>query len=186
MRHYIAIIGFLLFSFSLPAQKEKTLHDFKVKTINGELFDMSRLKGKKVLIVNTASKCGLTPQYKELEELYKHYRETGFIIIGFPANDFMKQEPGSNEEIMEFCRKNYGVSFPMMAKISVKGDKIAPIYRWLTTKDKNGVMDTKIKWNFQKYMINEEGHFVDVVYPKESPKSEKIIKWIESKQDAGK
>jgi glutathione peroxidase len=158
--------------------KMKTLYDFKTKTIDGKEFDLSSLKGKKVLIVNTASKCGNTPQYKDLEDLYKQYGGDKFVIIGFPANNFMGQEPGSNEEIKKFCTLNYGVTFPMMAKISVKGNDMDPIYQWLTTKDLNGKMDSEVKWNFQKYMIDEQGRLVDEVDPKVNPESEKIVSWI--------
>lgn len=155
-----------------------TLHDFKVVDIDGNEFDLSTLKGKKVLVVNVASRCGLTPQYEELQKLYNLYSSEGFVIIGFPANNFNGQEPGTNSEIKEFCTANYGVTFPMMDKISVKGDDIAPIYKWLTQKSENGVLDQEVTWNFQKYMINEEGLLVDVVMPKESPLSDKIVNWI--------
>lgn len=156
-------------------------YDFKVKTLEGYNFDLASLKGKKVLVVNTASKCGFTPQYEDLQALYKKYGGDDFVIIGFPANNFLKQEPGTNEEIREFCTKNYGVSFPMMAKISVKGEDIHPLYVWLTSKDKNGVMDTAVKWNFQKYLIDENGKLVDVAYSKEKPTSDRIIEWISSR-----
>ena len=172
---------FLLFVLLLPsgvALSQKSFHDFKVTDINGQTFDMASLKGKKVLVVNTASKCGLTPQYEALQELYDKYGSGKFIIIGFPANNFMKQEPGPNEEIAEFCKKNYGVTFPMMSKISVTGNDMAPIYKWLTQKDQNRVMDSKISWNFQKYMIDEEGRLVDFVNPKIKPDDPKIINWI--------
>ena len=158
-----------------------SIYQFKVKDINGEAFEMSSLKGKKVLLVNVASKCGLTPQYEQLQELYDKYKESGFIIIGFPANNFANQEPGTRSEIKEFCTANYGVTFPMMDKVSTKGDDQSPIYQWLTQKSKNGVMDSEVSWNFQKYMIDEEGKLVDFVAPKNSPMSDKIIKWIESK-----
>ena len=141
----------------------------------------SSLKGKKVLIVNTASKCGLTPQYKQLEELNKLYGNSPrFVIIGFPANNFLSQEPGTNEEIKTFCTTNYGVTFPMMEKISVKGKDIHPLYKWLTSKLENGVMDAEVQWNFQKFLIDENGNLVDMVAPKESPMSEKIINWIKT------
>ena len=162
------------------AQNKKTFHDFKVTTIDGKPFDLATLKGKKVLVVNTASKCGYTPQYAQLEELYKKYGGDKFTIIGFPANNFMSQEPGTNEEIAQFCTLNYGVTFQMMAKISVKGDDIAPVYRWLTSKEENGVMDAPVKWNFQKFMIDENGNFAGMVPTKESPLSEKIVNWIKS------
>lgn len=176
MKHILILIASITFSFNCIAQEN--IYSFKVNTLEGESFDFSSLKGKKVLIVNTASKCGLTPQYEDLEKLYKEYGTDNFTIIGFPANNFLKQEPGTHEEIREFCTRNYGVSFPMMEKISVKGDDIHPIYAWLTTKDKNGKLDSKVKWNFQKYMIDEQGKLVDVVDPKEKPYSDKIINWL--------
>ena len=155
-----------------------TLHDFIVKDIEGNEFDVATLKGKKVLVVNVASRCGLTPQYEELQKLYSIYQDNGFTVIGFPANNFNNQEPGTNQEIKEFCTGNYGVTFPMMDKISVKGDDIAPLYRWLTQKAENGVMDNEVTWNFQKFMIDEQGQLVDVVMPGESPLSDKIVDWI--------
>jgi glutathione peroxidase len=158
---------------------KKTFHDFSAKAITGEEVNMKDFKGKKVLLVNTASKCGLTPQYEGLERLYKKYGGEKFIIIGFPANDFMGQEPGTNEDIAEFCQKNYGVTFLMMAKISVKGDEIHPIFEWLTNKEKNGVSDEKVSWNFQKFLIDENGNLVKSVSPKVKPESEEIISWIE-------
>jgi len=156
----------------------KTFHDFTVQDINGNDFNLSSLKGKKVLVVNTASKCGLTPQYKLLQALYEQYGGDKFTIVGFPANNFLRQEPGTNEEIEEFCEKNYGVTFPMMSKISVKGDDQHPVYKWLTQKSQNGVMDSEVGWNFQKYLIDENGKLVDMVPPKEKPDSERIIQWI--------
>lgn len=173
---------FILFTFNtIMVISQNSIHQFKTKTLTGEEFDMASLKGKKVLIVNTASKCGLTPQYKELQALYINNKDKNFEIIGFPANNFLKQEPGSNEEIMEFCEKNYGVTFQMMSKVSVKGDDIDPIYEWLTKKDKNGVMDATVTWNFQKFLINEKGELVDFAQPRESPLSERINNWINSK-----
>jgi len=156
----------------------KTIYQFKVQDLSGEVFDFASLKGKKIMIVNTASKCGFTPQYKDLELLYKEYKSKGFVIIGFPANNFAKQEPGTNEEIASFCQLNYGVTFPMMDKISVKGDDMAPIYQFLTQKDKNGVEDTEVKWNFQKYLINEKGELVKVYYSKTVPTDPEIVSWI--------
>jgi glutathione peroxidase len=153
---------------------------FKVKTLEGANFDFSSLKGNKVMIVNTASKCGFTPQYKELEEVSLKYKDD-LVIIGFPANNFAHQEPGTASEIRKFCTENYGVTFPLMEKISVKGSDMAPIYKWLTSKKENGVMDSEVKWNFQKYLIDENGKLVDVVYSKEMPNSDKISSWISSK-----
>ncbi len=162
------------------AFSQKSFYDFKVKDIDGNDFPLSSLKGKKVLVVNTASKCGFTPQYEGLEKLYKEYGGDDFTIIGFPANNFKSQEPGSNEEIAEFCQQNYGVTFPMMAKISVKGDDMHPLYKWLTSKKQNGVMDSEVKWNFQKYLIDEKGKLVKVLYSKVKPESPEIIDWIKN------
>jgi len=156
------------------------IYDFKVKTLEGADFDFSTLKGKKIMIVNTASKCGYTPQYKDLEEVYVNNQDN-LVIIGFPANNFMNQEPGSATDIRKFCSENYGVTFPLMEKISVKGDDMHPLYKWLTSKEKNGVMDSNVTWNFQKYLIDEKGNLVDVIYPKEKPNSEKVLAWISSK-----
>ncbi len=161
------------------AQSSKTLYDFKVTSIDGKPFDLSTFKGKKVLVVNVASKCGYTPQYAQLEELYRKYSDKNFVIIGFPANDFMSQEPGTNAEIKEFCSTKYGVTFPMMAKISVKGKEMDALYGWLTSKAQNGVLDAPVKWNFQKFMISEHGEVVGFAAPDEKPFDEKIISWIE-------
>jgi glutathione peroxidase len=177
----IVLLSLLVAPLLLNGQNHKTLHSYAAKTIVGDTFPMSQLAGKKVLIVNTASKCGLTPQYKDLEALYQKYKGTGFTIVGFPANNFMNQEPGTNQEIKEFCEVNYGVSFPMMAKISVKGDDIHPIYQWLTEKEKNGKMDSKIKWNFQKYLVDEQGKLIATYPPKTNPMDEEITAWIEGK-----
>lgn len=160
------------------AQENNVFYDFVVEDINGNSFDFSQLAGKKVMIVNTASKCGLTPQYEDLEKLYQEYKDQNFIIIGFPANNFMNQEPGTNDEIKTFCTINYGVSFPMMSKISVKGNDIHPLYSWLTTKELNGVMDSNVKWNFQKYLINENGVLEKVFDPKVKPLSDEIVEWV--------
>jgi len=165
---------------SAQSSGKKTFHDFTVTTIDGEEFSLSQLKGKKVLVVNTASKCGYTPQYEDLEKLYLKYGGEKFTIIGFPANNFMKQEPGTNAEIKEFCTSKYGVTFPMMSKISVKGDDIAPVYNWLTNKAENGVMDAPVKWNFQKFMIDENGNLAGMATSGDDPFSEKIVKWIEN------
>lgn len=153
--------------------------DFDIKTLTGEVFNLKDLKGKKVMIVNTASKCGLTPQYEKLEALHETYKDKGLVIIGFPANNFNSQEPGSNEEIAAFCQQNYGVSFPMMSKISVKGEDMHPLYQFLTQKSKNGVSDSEVAWNFQKYLIDENGYIQFVIPPKTAPDTKEIIDWIE-------
>ena len=168
----------LLTGLAMNAQNEKSFHDFTVEDIYGDTFDLSDLKGKKVLVVNTASKCGLTPQYEELQAIYEKYGGDKFTIIGFPANNFANQEPGNNEDSVEFCTANYGVSFPMMSKISVKGDDIHPLYSWLTQKSENGKLDAEVTWNFQKFMIDEQGNMVDYAAPREKPGSEKIMNWI--------
>ena len=157
---------------------DNSIYQFTVEDVDGEAFDFSCLEGKKIMIVNTASRCGLTYQYKGLQALYDKYKNQNFIIIGFPANNFLFQEPGTNQQISEFCKKNYGVTFPIMSKIDVKGKNIHPIYRFLTDKSKNGYIDSKVTWNFQKYLINENGLLEMVVSPRTSPESEKIVNWI--------
>ena len=158
-------------------QKEN-IYQFKVTDLSGNVFDFSTLKGKKILVVNTASKCGLTPQYEGLEFIYKEYKDKNFVIVGFPANNFNSQEPGSNKEIAEFCKQNYGVTFPMMDKISVKGDDMNAVYKFLTQKSKNGLEDSEVQWNFQKYLIDEKGELVKVVSPKTLPTDSEIVDWI--------
>ncbi|PZX18051.1 glutathione peroxidase [Breznakibacter xylanolyticus] len=170
-----------LLLMAVTTQAQTSFYDFKVKTLDGTDFDFASLKGKKVMIVNTASKCGLTPQYEQLEALYKKYGGETFIIIGFPANNFMNQEPGSALQIEEFCSLNYGVTFPMMEKISVKGNDIHPIYQWLTQKSQNGVMDSQVKWNFQKYLISPEGTLEKVVEPRVKPNDDTVVGWIEGR-----
>jgi glutathione peroxidase len=156
----------------------KTLYDFEAKTIDGKEFDFSSLKGKKVLVVNTASKCGYTPQYEQLQKLYDQSGGGDFEIIGFPANNFMGQEPGSNDEIAGFCQKNYGVTFTMMEKVSVKGKDQHPLYTWLTEKDQNGVEDAKVKWNFQKFLIDENGGYVKSLASGTSPLDKEVTSWL--------
>jgi len=159
----------------------ETIYQFKVKDLYGKEFDFTSLKGKKILIVNTASECGLTPQYKDLEAIYEKYKNKNFIIVGFPANNFGSQEPGSNEQIAKFCQLNYGVTFPMMSKISVKGNDKHPVYQFLTQKSKNGLQDSEVEWNFQKYLINEEGVLVKVLSPRVLPTDAAIVGWINGK-----
>jgi glutathione peroxidase len=173
----------LLFFFSLISTNlfSQTIYDFKVKDIDGNDFDLNQLKGKKVMIVNTASKCGLTPQFEELEKLYSTYKNNNFVIIGFPTNDFLNQDPGTNEEIKSFCLKNYGVSFTMMEKIEVKGKNKHPLYVFLTTKSLNKLEDNSVKWNFQKYLVDEKGNLVKILDPRTSPLSDEVIQWIVGK-----
>lgn len=160
---------------------QNSIHNFKVTDIDGKIFDLASLSGKKVMIVNTASKCGLTPQYKELQAIYNKYEGKGFVIIGFPANNFMGQEPGTEDEIASFCEKNYGVTFPMMSKISVKGGDMHPLYKFLTNQKLNGLSDNSVAWNFQKYLINEKGQLEKVISPRTKPDNQEIISWIEGK-----
>ncbi len=181
----MACSAMFLFSGLVQAQNKKSknmdaqsIYQFKAEKLDGSTFDLSSLKGKKVLIVNTASKCGYTPQYEQLEAIYKEYKDKGFTVIGFPANNFNGQEPGTNEEIETFCKLNYGVTFPMMAKVSVKGDDMSPLYQFLTQKEKNGVKDSEVKWNFQKYLIDKKGHLVEVYYSKTKPDAPEIVNWI--------
>lgn len=182
----------LLFSAAVQAQNNKkmetqtpikaeTIYQFKVKDLYGKEFDFASLKGKKILVVNTASECGLTPQYKDLEAIYKKYQDKNFVIVGFPANNFGAQEPGSNEQIAKFCEMNYGVTFPMMEKISVKGADMDKVYKFLTQKSKNGLQDSEVEWNFQKYLINEQGELVKVLSPRVLPTDAAIVGWINGK-----
>ena len=180
MRLTFLFASFLFVLTSLSAQT-KTFHQFSAKDIDGKEISMDQFKGKKILVVNVASKCGNTPQYEPLEKLYQKYGPDKFVIVGFPANNFRAQEPGTNEEIKEFCSSKYHVTFPMMSKISVKGADMDPIYKWLTSKSENGVMDAPVTWNFQKFMIDEKGKLVGMVAPDVDPDTEKIINWIEQK-----
>jgi glutathione peroxidase len=190
---FVACAVVLLISCQNQAQQKKTennkietamtkqnIYQFKVEDLSGNTFDFSTLKGKKVMIVNTASKCGLTPQYKDLEAIYKEYKDLGFVIVGFPANNFASQEPGTNEEIASFCQMNYGVTFPMMDKVSVKGGDMCAIYQFLTQKAKNGLQDSDVEWNFQKYLINENGELEKVIAPQTLPADASVVDWIKA------
>ncbi len=177
MKRIILTLILMTSIFYVHAQNT-SIYDFTVKTLEGENFSFSELKGKKVMIVNTASKCGFTPQYEELQILWEQYGGDDFIIIGFPANNFMKQEPGTNDEIKEFCTRNYGVTFPMMSKISVKGKDMHPVYKWLTSKELNGFEDSDVQWNFQKYLLDENGKLVKVIKPRIKPTDPEILNWL--------
>ena len=159
---------------------DQTIYQFKVKDIKGNIFDFENLRGKKIMIVNTASKCGLTGQYKGLQKLYDRYKDCGFVVVGFPANDFLWQEPGSNKEIAAFCENNYGVTFPIMSKIKVVGSNMHPLYQFLTQAPKNGYKSSKVSWNFQKYLIGEDGKLQRIITPRTSPMSEEVINWVEN------
>ena len=167
-------------TFQVKSQEKnnQTIYQISVEDLYREIFDFSKLKGKKIMIVNTASKCGLTPQYTALQSLYEKFSETDFVIVGFPANNFLWQEPGTNEEIAEFCAQNYGVTFPMMGKVSVVGSNQHPIYSFLTKKKLNGSIDSMVTWNFQKFLIDENGYVVKSISPRRQPDDEEIINWI--------
>ncbi len=174
---YLLVIMLSLFGFSKNKAQAKSIHNFKVEALDGSTIDFSKFKGKKILVVNTASECGFTPQYADLEKLYEAYKDK-LVVVGFPANNFGGQEPGSNHEIATFCQRNYGVQFPMAAKISVKGDDIAPIYKFLTDKKENGVKNTKILWNFTKILLDEKGNVIDSFVSTTNPMSESITKYL--------
>lgn len=172
------VLALAAISASFTSSTVKSLHEFKTKTLEGKEFNFADLKGKKVLIVNTASECGYTPQFVGLEGLYQEYKSKNFIVIGFPCNDFGGQEPGTNAEIKAFCSKNYGVTFPIMDKISIK---TSPVYQWLTSKKENGVLDATVKWNFNKFLIDENGKVVKYFPSSVEPTDEQITNWIEGK-----
>ena len=177
MKHFfiLFIFGFSLLAFN---SDQNSIYSYTVESIDGKKVSLESYKGKVILVVNVASKCGYTPQYEDLQALYEKYNTKGLEILGFPSNDFMGQEPGSNEEISSFCKKNYGVTFPMFSKVQVKGKEMAPLYEFLTKQTLNGVSDSKVKWNFQKYLVDEEGRFIDVFYSTTKPMSSKITKLL--------
>jgi glutathione peroxidase len=174
----IIILALTSITMAFTSSTPKSLHEFKSKTLEGKEFNFANLKGKKILIVNTASECGYTPQYKDLQALYEKYSSKNFVIIGFPCNDFGGQEPGTDTEIKSFCTKNYGVTFQMMEKVSIA---TSPIYQWLTHKTENGVLDATVKWNFNKFLIDEQGHLVKYLASSVKPMDSEITNWIEGK-----
>ncbi len=174
---YLLTIATLIMLSSFTLAGDPTIHSFKVKSIEGGIIDFSKFKGKKILVVNTASKCGYTPQYEALEKVYETYKDK-LVIVGFPANNFGGQEPGADEEIQEFCKARFGVKFPLASKISVKGDDTAPIYKWLTSKAENGVLDATIGWNFNKFLLDENGKMIAYFPSKVTPDSEEILKYL--------
>ncbi len=178
--HKFILIIYLVCLMILPALGQyKTLHDFTARTIDGEVFDFSALKGKKVLIVNTATECSLTPQFNKLQELYEEYGGDDFEIVAFPSNDFGNQEPGDNEQIKSFCTEKYNVSFLLMEKISIKGENMHPIYQWLTSSEENGTLDGKVIWNFQKFLIDENGQPEGFLAPIAGPQNNRILEWLQ-------
>ena len=185
----MAALGLLAFAYSygfilnpLPAEppKEGSMYEFTMKDIDGQDVKLNAFKGKVVMIVNTASKCGLTPQYEGLQALYDKYKDRGFVILGFPANNFLGQEPGSEKEIKEFCSLNYNVTFPMFAKISVKGTDQHPLYTFLTNEKSNPGFDGDITWNFEKFLTDRSGKIIDRFSPKTTPGDPEIVNAIEA------
>jgi glutathione peroxidase len=185
MKQFLTLIALVIVctSATLKAKEmeakpdPKSIYKFKVPSIEGGTIDFSKYKGKKILVVNTASKCGFTPQYEGLEKLYKANKDK-LVIVGFPADNFGHQEPGTNEEIQEFCKLRYGVTFPLASKVDVVGDNTSPLFKWLTSKDENGVLDAKIKWNFTKFLLDENGKLLASFDSKVTPESEEIGKFL--------
>ena len=175
------IIIVIMFNFfnKASANYTKLAHNFEFKSIDGQSIKISDYKEKVIVVVNVASRCGFTKQYDDLQNLWTNYKDNDLVVIGVPTNDF-KQEPGSNKDIGEFCEKNYGVSFPMMEKISVKGSDMHPLYKFLTSKNKNGYKDSSVKWNFQKYLINENGYLEKIISPRTKPDDPSVIQWIKT------
>jgi len=176
MKQLLTIVAVAIFS-AFTLVPIKSIHQFKVKSIDGGTIDFAKFKGKKILVVNVASKCGFTRQYAGLEKLYEANKDK-LVIVGFPANNFGSQEPGSDSTIVEFCKARFGVTFPMASKVSVKGDDTAPIYKWLTSKEQNGVLDATIGWNFNKFLLDENGKMIAYFPSKVEPDSDEIGKYL--------
>jgi len=166
-------------SMTTPAATASSIFDFTMTNIDGQAVPLSTYKGKVIVIVNTASECGLTPQYKSLQAFYDQYKDKGVVVLGFPANNFGGQEPGSETEIKSFCSKNYGVTFPMFAKISVKGADIHPLFAYLTDKNQNGKVGGAVQWNFQKFLIDQNGHVVDSFAPTTTVENKAFLKAVD-------
>ena len=174
MKYFLTLVAIVMSSaFTMPTNT--SIHSFKVKSIDGGVIDFSKYKGKKILVVNVASQCGYTRQYEGLQKLYEAHKDK-LVIVGFPAKNFGSQEPGSDGEILQFCKARFGVTFPMASKISVKGDDTAPIYKWLTSKNENGVLDATIGWNFNKFLLDENGKMLAYFPSNVEPDSEEIAK----------
>ena len=176
MKYLLSLIVVATFC-AFTIRPNTSIHQFKVKSIDGGTIDFSKFKGKKILVVNVASQCGFTRQYAGLEKLYEANKEK-LVIVGFPANNFGSQEPGTDNDIVQFCKARFGVTFPMASKISVKGDDTAPIYKWLTSKDQNGVLDATIGWNFNKFLLDENGKLLAYFPSKVEPDSDEIGKYL--------
>jgi glutathione peroxidase len=173
---FCSLVLVMLLSSATPP-KEKNIYDFKIQSIDGGTIDFSKYKGKKILVVNTASKCGFTPQYKALEALYQKYKGT-LVVVGFPSDNFGGQEFEKDLDIKAFCEKNYGVSFPLTTRVDVKGEKATPVFKYLCSKAENGVLDAKISWNFNKFLVDEKGKLVAYFDSKTKPDSEEILKYL--------
>lgn len=169
---FLSLVAIAIFSFGF-IEKTNSIHQFKIKGIDGKMIDFAKFKGKKILVVNTASECGYTPQYEGLQKLYDNNKDK-LVIVGFPCNQFGGQESGTEETIKEFCKSRYGVTFPLTSKVDVKGENITPIYKWLCTKEENGVLDATIKWNFNKFLLDENGKLLAYFPSKTKPDSEEI------------
>lgn len=183
----VAVSAALGFAAPVPEKKEEKVQsplDFKMTGIDGKELDLSKYKGKVVLIVNVASKCSNTPQYAALQKMYTDHEKDGLVILGVPANEFGKQEPGSNEDIVKFCTKEYGVTFPMTEKVVVKGDGITPLYKYLTDKETDPKHAGEITWNFEKFLINRKGEVVARFSPKTKPDSDEVTKAIKAELEA--
>ncbi len=175
----VLLISFLTSLLFITATPPKSVHDFTMDDIDNQPVELSKYKGKVLLIVNTASRCGLTPQYADLQATYEKYKDQGLVILGFPANNFMGQEPGTNSTIKEFCTKKFEVTFPMFSKISVKGNEIHPLYKYLTEKKENGKIDAPVAWNFQKFLIDKDGQVVQSIAPSKKVTEASVVKAIE-------
>ena len=177
---FVSAVAFITLSLSSAVDNTKpaeSIYNLKIKSLDGSAINLNDFKGKKILFVNVASKCGFTPQYADLQKLHEKYKKN-LVIIGVPCNQFMNQEPGSNEEIASFCQKNYGVTFLISEKVDVKGKNQHPLYSWLTTKYKNGVLDSSVKWNFQKYLIDENGRLLEMFASNVNPMESKLTSKI--------